>query len=129
MRGNRKKDTRPEVLLRAAMHRAGLRYRTYVAIEGGGLRARADVVFPKRRLAVFVDGCFWHGCPEHATKPRTNVDYWEAKLRGNADRDRRVDQALTASGWSVIRIWEHDVDRDLEACVKRVAKAIEQDSA
>ncbi|HKZ92939.1 MAG TPA: very short patch repair endonuclease [Candidatus Limnocylindrales bacterium] len=129
MRGNRKKDTRPEVLLRAAMHRAGLRYRTYVAIEGGGLRARADVVFPKRRLAVFVDGCFWHGCPEHATKPRTNVDYWEAKLRGNADRDRRVDQALTASGWSVIRIWEHDVDRDLEACVERVAKAIEQDSA
>ena len=129
MRGNRKKDTRPEVLLRAAMHRAGLRYRTYVAIEGGGLRARADVVFPKRRLAVFVDGCFWHGCPEHATKPRTNVDYWEAKLRGNADRDRRVDQALTASGWSVIRLWEHDVDRDLEACVKRVAKAIEQDSA
>ena len=128
MRGNRKKDTRPEVLLRAAMHRAGLRYRTYVAIEGGGLRARADVVFPKRRLAVFVDGCFWHGCPEHATKPRANVDYWEAKLRGNADRDRRVDQALTASGWSVIRIWEHDVDRDLEACVERVAKAIEQDS-
>ena len=68
----------------------------------------ADVVFSRARVAVFVDGCYWHCCPEHGTSPRKNIDYWARKLAGNRERDRRVDAALTAGGWHVIRVWEHE---------------------
>jgi DNA mismatch endonuclease, patch repair protein len=106
MQGNRSTDTRPEVRLRSELHRSGLRFRKNLAPPG--LRCRIDVLFPKARLAVLVDGCFWHGCPEHGTTPRTNAAYWEEKLARNRARDRRNDAELAAAGWRVLRIWEHE---------------------
>jgi DNA mismatch endonuclease (patch repair protein) len=73
-----------------------------------GLRCRPDIIFPKVRVAVFVDGCFWHQCPQHGTEPRTNSGYWAAKLDRNVARDRRNDAALEAAGWRVVRVWEHE---------------------
>ena len=106
MQGNRSRDTRPELALRSALHRRGLRFRA--AFQSREVRCRIDVAFTRLQLAVFVDGCFWHGCPEHGTSPRTNASYWSQKLAGNQARDRRVDAALKAAGWRVIRVWEHD---------------------
>jgi DNA mismatch endonuclease (patch repair protein) len=107
MRGNRAADTRPELALRSELHRRGYRFRK-VAAPVHGLRCRADVVFVRARVAVFIDGCFWHRCPEHGTSPRTNSDYWSAKLDLNVARDRRNDDALSACGWTVVRVWEHE---------------------
>ena len=78
-------------------------------------RVRPDFVFPKRRLAVFVDGCFWHACPRHATQPRNHAAFWRKKLAANRARDRRVNRALRAAGWRVLRIWEHELVRQREA--------------
>ena len=124
MRGNRKLDTRPEVRLRSAMHRAGMRYRKWRLIAADDLRVRPDVVFPRQRLAVFVDGCFWHGCPAHGSRPRANPEYWLPKLQRNAERDRRVDAALAAAGWSVVRVWEHEVTVEVHAAIERVRLAL-----
>ncbi|MGA9872472.1 MAG: very short patch repair endonuclease [Rhodococcus sp. (in: high G+C Gram-positive bacteria)] len=103
----RRRDTKPEVALRRELHRRGLRYFVDRA-PLKGLRRRADVVFPRRKLAVYVDGCFWHSCPVHATKPRNNAQWWAEKLAGNVARDRDTDAKLTEAGWSVVRIWEHE---------------------
>jgi DNA mismatch endonuclease (patch repair protein) len=110
MRGNRSTDTAPEVALRSELHRRGLRFRKN-ARPASGL-PRADVLLPRARLAVFVDGCFWHRCPDHGTSPRTNSGYWRAKLDRNVDRDRRNDEALAAAGWAVMRLWEHEDPAD-----------------
>ena len=107
MQGNRKRDTRPELALRRELHRRGLRYRVD-ASPLPGLRCRADIVFTRPRVAVFVDGCFWHSCPEHGTRPSTNAVYWKAKIGRNVERDRRNDAHLSAEGWTVIRVWEHE---------------------
>lgn len=107
MRGNRSTETSPEVALRSELHRRGLGFRKHRQ-PIPGLRCRADLVFAGPRVAVFVDGCFWHRCPEHGTDPRTNSDYWEAKLDRNVARDRRNDAALVAAGWRVVRVWEHE---------------------
>jgi DNA mismatch endonuclease (patch repair protein) len=107
MQGNRSTDTHPELALRSELHRRGNRFRKSVA-PVKGLRCRADIVFTGARLAVFVDGCFWHRCPDHGTSPRTNSDYWQAKLDRNVARDLRNNDALTASGWTVVRVWEHE---------------------
>lgn len=107
MRGNRRADTRPEMRLRSALHRRGMRFRKDYRIDAGHRRVRADVAFPRQRLAVFVDGCFWHSCPDHGAAPKSNLDYWIPKLQGNIDRDRAVDQALQDSGWTVLRFWAH----------------------
>ena len=109
MRGNKKRDTLPEILVRSALHRLGLRFRKDYAIrpEGGKL-TRVDVAFPRQRVAVFVDGCFWHRCPVHGNEPRSNSGYWGPKLERNVERDREVDERLHLSGWSVVRIWEHE---------------------
>lgn len=107
MRGNRRADTRPEVLLRSALHRRGYRYRKDFGVDIGRRRVRIDVVFPKRRLAVFVDGCFWHGCPDHCRLPRRNGAYWRLKISGNRKRDKATDRLLSARGWKVVRVWEH----------------------
>jgi len=108
MRANRKRDTGPELRLRSALHAKGLRYRLGVAIRAGHVRVVPDVVFRGPRLAVFVDGCFWHRCPAHGNDPRANITYWLPKLARNVDRDRRVDAGLAASGWLVVRVWEHE---------------------
>ena len=107
MRGNRSTDTRPERLLRSALHRRGYRFRKSYRIAFDGGSVRADIAFPKRRLAVFVDGCFWHQCPWHGNVPRANSTYWATKLARNVERDKRVSRALEDNGWRVVRIWEH----------------------
>lgn len=106
-RRQRQRDTKPEVALRSALHRMGLRFRIDQK-PLPGMRSRADIVFRPAKVAVFVDGCFWHSCPEHATIPMNNRDWWTAKLSGNTERDRRVDGLLADAGWFVIRIWEHE---------------------
>lgn len=108
MRSNRRTDTGPERELRSALHRAGLRFRKDYRVNLPGMRVRVDVAFPRQKLAVFVDGCFWHRCPQHATDPKINSDFWERKLRQNAERDREVNATLGAAGWTVLRIWEHE---------------------
>lgn len=107
MQGNRRRDTRPELALRRALHARGYRYRVDRA-PVASLRRRADMVFTRHRVAVFVDGCFWHGCPQHGTAPRTNTGYWSAKIARNVERDRDTDARLREAGWRVVRVWEHE---------------------
>lgn len=116
MKGNRKVDTRPEVVLRSALHRSGARFRKNHNLKVDDGRAiRVDIVFAKEKLAVFVDGCFWHRCPLHGTEPRSNVGYWGRKLDRNVERDRETDERLRVSGWATLRIWEHEaVDQACE---------------
>lgn len=121
MQGNRRRDTAPELALRRDLHAAGLRYRVDYPIEAKGLRVRPDIVFTKQRLAVFLDGCYWHGCPEHCRLPAANRSYWSAKIKGNRDRDERVTAALASAGWRVVRAWEHEPSNDV---VTRVLRAI-----
>lgn len=108
MRANRRTGTKPESELRAEIHALGLRFRKDFGVRAGGRLIRPDVVFTRWRVAVFLDGCYWHRCPEHGTSPRTNFDYWSRKLQHNVDRDRVVDAALASDGWEVIRVWEHE---------------------
>lgn len=118
MQGNRKRDTRPELLLRQELHARGLRFRIDLPVRVDGLRAvRVDIAFTRRRLLVFVDGCFWHGCPLHGTRPRTNAGYWSAKIATNRDRDARQTEALERAGWTVLRVWEHEPAREAAARV------------
>lgn len=107
MQGNVSTDTKPEVELRSALHRRGLRFRKNCR-PVPAIKCRADVVFATARVAVFVDGCFWHRCPEHGTSPRANASYWTAKLDRNVERDAENDAALTKAGWRIIRVWEHE---------------------
>lgn len=116
----RGKDTGPEQRLRRALWRAGHRYRLQYETPAG----RPDIVFPGRRVAVFIDGCFWHGCPNHYVRPRSREDFWSEKLRGNVERDRRQTLALEAAGWRVVRLWEHCVFVDLGEAVRRVEAAL-----
>ena len=111
-KANRRRDTKCEVLVRSELHRRGLRFRKDLLLRVGDVRVRPDVVFTRRRLAVFIDGCFWHLCPDHAHVPKSNLDYWVPKLNANVARDRRVDEALGSAGWRVLRIWEHVAPSD-----------------
>lgn len=124
MRGNQRRDTRPELALRSALHARGMRYRVDLPIRPatGARPIRPDIVFTRAKIAVFVDGCFWHGCPDHGTKPTRNADYWTAKLERNIERDRRNNALLEEAGWTVIRIWEHEASHD--AVIKRVAHQV-----
>lgn len=114
---NRRRDTKPEIELRRALHRQGQRFRVDLPINAQGLTVRPDVVFTRQRVAVFVDGCFWHGCPLHGNMPVRNQDYWKPKLERNTARDRRVDGALQQAGWIVIRCWEHELPELVADCV------------
>jgi DNA mismatch endonuclease, patch repair protein len=107
MRGNRSADTVPELALRRALHRRGLRFRVHRQVLES-LRCRPDVVFGPARVAVFVMGCFWHRCPEHGALPQANRDYWAAKFARNVARDRRNRDALEHAGWHVVWVWEHE---------------------
>lgn len=102
----RQTNTAPELALRRELHRRGLRYRVNYPIPVP--RRRADIVFPRARVAVFVDGCFWHSCPTHGTTPTNNRDWWMQKLANNVARDRHTDASLVAQGWMPLRAWEHD---------------------
>ena len=107
MKGNRRTDTQPEQMIRSLLHKVGVRFRKDRLIRAQDVRVKADIVFGSDRLVVFVDGCFWHGCPEHGRTPKVNTHYWGPKLDRNARRDRRVTAALEADGWHVLRFWEH----------------------
>ena len=107
MRGNRRADTKPELALRAALHAKGYRYRKDFRLDLPLRRVRPDIAFTSRKVAVFVDGCFWHACPDHGSKPKNNDWYWSPKLARNVERDRAADEALTQAGWTVVRLWEH----------------------
>ncbi|WP_328594142.1 very short patch repair endonuclease [Actinomadura macrotermitis] len=107
MQSNKGRDTKPELALRRAVHALGLRYRVS-ARPLPDLRRTADLVFTRAKVAVFVDGCFWHGCPEHHTKAATNAGYWAEKVRRNRERDEETNRLLTEAGWQVIRFWEHE---------------------
>lgn len=108
MSQNKGRDTKPEVRLRKACFALGLRYRLHPKLLG-----RPDFVFPRYRLAVFVDGCFWHGCPLHYQAPRTRADFWAKKRDANARRDLAVTKELEALSWQVLRVWEHEVRADV----------------
>jgi len=110
MSRQRRRDTGPELALRRELHVVGLRYFVHRR-PVQSLRRQADIVFPRRRVAVFVDGCFWHQCPEHGVSPRANTGYWSPKLELNVKRDRDTDQALAEAGWIVVRVWEHENPR------------------
>lgn len=116
------RDNRGERALRSALHRLGLRFRLQRRLLPGSTRT-ADVVFPKQRVAVFVDGCFWHSCPIHGTWPKRNADWWRAKIETNVRRDRDTDARLTELGWCVIRVWEHE---DVGEAAERVALALRE---
>lgn len=121
MRRVRAKDTSCEMLLRRELHRRGLRYRLHTNLPG-----KPDLVFASARVVVFVDGCFWHGCPEHCRLPATNREYWERKIARNRERDEAATLALADAGWKVIRIWEHQIasPAGLRASSRRVQRAV-----
>src|SRR5689334_15276812 len=119
-KANRGRDTAPERRLRSLLHRRGLRFRVNRRVAGD-LRTTVDIAFGPARVAVFVDGCFWHQCPEHGTLPKANGAWWAEKLDGNVARDRRTDAALEDRGWTVIRVWEHE---DPEKAADRIEAAV-----
>lgn len=120
MRHTPQRDTPCELALRRELHRRGLRYRVdYRPLSG--LRRTADIVFTRQKVAVFVDGCFWHGCSEHGTWPKANADWWRAKIETNRSRDRDTDRRLAEAGWLPLRIWEHE---DPRVAAKRVEEAV-----
>jgi DNA mismatch endonuclease (patch repair protein) len=120
MQGNKSRDTAPELAVRRLLHASGLRYRVDVR-PIPGLRRTADIVFTKKKIAVFIDGCFWHACPVHYTAPRTNVDYWLPKIEKNVVRDTDTNQQLMEAGWTVVRYWSHQAPEDVAARVIAVA--------
>lgn len=104
----KRKDTKPERAIRSLLHAAGKRYRVDVRLPLEGTRPRPDILFTRARVAIFVDGCFWHCCPAHGRKPGVNLAYWGPKLERNVARDRAADEALDKAGWTVVRVWEHE---------------------
>jgi DNA mismatch endonuclease (patch repair protein) len=116
----KRRDTPAELRLRSALHRLGLRY-SVDASPVDGVRRRADVVFRLSRVAVFVDGCFWHGCPQHGTWPKTNAEWWRAKIEANRRRDVDTDRTLRGHAWTVIRVWAH---QDPAAVARRVERVV-----
>ncbi|MCW9027069.1 MAG: very short patch repair endonuclease [Thiovulaceae bacterium] len=115
------KDTKPELLLRKLLWSRGARYRLNYKVPG-----RPDLVFVGKRVAVFVDGCFWHRCSQHYVKPKTRAEFWEAKIQGNVERDKKNNALLKEAGWTVIRLWEHDVEQNVDSCISRIEKVLDK---
>ena len=121
MQANRSRDTGPELAVRRSLHALGFRYRVAIRPEPA-LRRRADIVFTRQRIAIFIDGCFWHGCPDHGrTSFQHNVEYWPEKIRTNRTRDAETTASLQAAGWRVMRFWEHE---DVADVVERITSAV-----
>ncbi|MCF3122522.1 very short patch repair endonuclease [Streptomyces arenae] len=116
------RDTGPEIAVRRLLHASGLRYRVNVPVPGKPRRT-IDIAFGKAKIAVFMDGCFWHGCPEHATNPKANAEWWRTKLDKNMTRDRDTSQHLEAEGWTVLRFWEHERPEDVADAVVRAKES------
>jgi DNA mismatch endonuclease, patch repair protein len=121
MQANRGRDTGPELAVRRRVHARGLRYRVDHPLPFDR-RRRADIAFTRAKVAVFIDGCFWHGCPDHGTTPRTNSRFWSEKIARNRVRDAQTTERLFAAGWTVLRFWEHE---DPERCAELVAGAVD----
>lgn len=120
----RGKNTKPEVNLRCAAWAFGLRYRLHRRIEG----IKPDMVFSRARVAVFVDGCFWHKCPVHGVMPKSNLSFWQTKLERNVARDVETNLKLTKAGWKVLRFWEHEVNDHPERCAAKIARVVSRRS-
>nr|WP_280986424.1 very short patch repair endonuclease [Gordonia rhizosphera] len=120
----RRSDTKPEVALRSALHRQGLRFRKDYPVRVEGRLIRPDIAFTRQRIAVFVDGCFWHSCPMHGRQPRKNTAYWGPKLDSNTARDRQQTALLEAAGWRVLRFWEHE---PLETVADQIGQTVRGD--
>lgn len=120
MQSNRGRDTSPELAVRRRLHALGLRYRVSVR-PIKNVRRTADILFPRAQVAVFIDGCFWHGCAEHYQAPARNAEFWLAKRIRNQERDADTDRTLEAHGWRPLRIWEHEVRADPDAVAARIA--------
>src|SRR5437763_15673076 len=118
MKSQRQRDTAAEKLVRSLLHRSGFRFRVQYPLPN--LRRRADVAFPRLRVAVFIDGCFWHGCPEHGTWPKENASWWREKLERNQRRDRETNDRLRDAGWLVLRFWDHDDPETASSVVVQV---------
>ncbi|MFD5078375.1 very short patch repair endonuclease [Streptomyces sp. NPDC058371] len=114
------RDTQPERTVRRLLHADGMRYRVHYPVPGMPRRSM-DIAFSKLRIAVFLDGCYWHGCPEHATHPRANAEWWRSKLDRNIARDRETTDHLTAAGWVVLRFWEHEA---ADAVARRIGAEV-----
>lgn len=123
MQSNRGRDTSPELAVRRRLHALGLRYRVSVR-PVVTVRRTADIVFTRAKIAVFIDGCFWHGCPEHYQAPLRNGDFWLAKLLRNRERDIETDEQLRSNGWTPLRFWEHEVRADPDRVAAAVATAV-----
>ncbi len=115
----RSKDTKIELFLRRALWKRGVRYRKYYGNE------KIDIAFPKYKVAVFVDGCFWHSCPIHGHKPKSNTNYWDKKLEKNKERALAKDERLKENGWFCIHFWDHEISENLEKCVMEIKKILE----
>jgi DNA mismatch endonuclease, patch repair protein len=122
MARTRRRDTKPELELRRVLHARGLRFRVDRPVLADR-RRRADIVFGPARVLVFVDGCFWHGCPKHATWPTENADFWREKIETNRLRDRDTDERLRREGWTVVRVWEHEEPAVAADHVERIVRA------
>lgn len=118
----RSKNTRVELVLRKALWQSGLRYRIHYNVKG-----KPDIVFTKKRIAIFVDGDFWHGHNWRKLRPKLKNDYWISKIKGNVRRDRRITSHLEKDGWQVIRIWEHELNLDKHTCVSKIKEALKND--
>jgi DNA mismatch endonuclease (patch repair protein) len=123
MRSNRSRDTEPELAVRRLLHAQGLRYRVAYRPLADNRRATVDIAFPRAHVVVLIDGCFWHGCPEHYRPPHSHQDYWQDKLTRNCERDRRTDQALAQAGWQVLRYWEHDQPEAVASQIEQAVRA------
>jgi DNA mismatch endonuclease (patch repair protein) len=122
MRAVKGKDSTLEVTVRSALWRSGLRFRKNVA----SLPGKPDIVFSKSKVVVFIDSCFWHGCPNHLRRPGSHQDYWEAKISRNRQRDTEVTETYRQMGWTALRIWEHELKENLESCLARIVDAVRQ---
>jgi len=120
MKSIKPRDTKPEVQIRSGLHALGYRYRKDLLIKIRDQKCRPDIVFTKQKLAIFIDGCFWHNCPEHGKIPKSNVHYWKPKLMRNMERDKKNNLTLLKGGWNVLRIWEHT---PLEDAIQEIADA------
>lgn len=116
MARNRGKDTTPETAVRKKLWSHGIRFRKNYPLFG-----RPDICFPGKKLTVFIDGCFWHGCQKHYVQPQTRIEFWKEKMEKNRARDAEVNERLCAEGWIVLRFWEHEIRENLDGCVAQIA--------
>ncbi|GAB32950.1 very short patch repair endonuclease [Gordonia otitidis] len=123
MRANRRRDTRPEVAVRKRLHALGLRYRVDWPPLATARRRRADIVFTRARVAVFIDGCFWHGCPAHYRSARTNAAFWAEKIASNRLRDSAFTATLESDGWTVLRFWEHEPSERVADTIAQIVRS------